>query len=76
MATALCPIIGYEKASKIAREAQLTNRTIVDLVREKGLLSDAQCDELLDPFVLTEMGLSSLMRRFRAKQTTTAPNEV
>lgn len=67
LATALTPIIGYEEASQIAREAQLSNRTIVELVREKGLLSEEQCNELLDPFVLTELGLSSLIRRFRKK---------
>jgi len=67
LATALCPILGYEEASQIAKEAQLLNRSIVDLVREKGLLSREQCNELLDPFVLTEMGLSSLIRRLRVK---------
>ncbi len=68
LATALCPILGYEEASQIAKEAQLSKRPIVDLVREKGLLSEEQCNELLDPFVLTEMGLSSLIRRLRVKE--------
>ncbi len=67
LATALCPILGYEEASKIAKEALRTGKPVVELVLEKNLLTEDQCREILDPMVLTEMGLSLLMHRLRNK---------
>ncbi len=51
--TALNPIIGYETASQLAAEALETGRGIVELVREKGILSEEQIADVLDPAKMT-----------------------
>jgi aspartate ammonia-lyase len=51
--TALNPVIGYETATKLAAEALKTGRGIVELVREKGILTDKQIAEVLDPAKMT-----------------------
>jgi aspartate ammonia-lyase len=51
--TALNPHIGYEKATEIAAEALATGKGVVELVREKKLLSDAEIRRVLDPVSLT-----------------------
>ena len=51
--TALNPFIGYERASAVAKEAHETGRSVYDLVLEKGWLTKAQLDEILQPEVLT-----------------------
>lgn len=52
--TALNPLIGYEKAAELAKEAVRTEKSILALVREKNLLSDAKIKEILNPLKLTE----------------------
>jgi fumarate hydratase class II len=56
LATALAPVIGYDAAAKIAKEAHATGRTIRDLAAERGVEPD-RLDELLDPAAMTEPGL-------------------
>jgi aspartate ammonia-lyase len=56
--TALSPLLGYERSTQIAREADETGRGAVELVLEKGLLTSAQIDALLTPPALT--GLRAL----------------
>ncbi len=51
--TALNPVIGYERATELAAEAKKTDRGILELIREKGLLSEQQIKELLDPAAMT-----------------------
>lgn len=51
--TALNPIIGYEKATELANEAYKTNKGILEIIREKHILTEAQIQELLDPVKLT-----------------------
>ena len=51
--TALNPIIGYEKATELAAEAYSTNKGILEIVREKQILTEAQIRDLLDPVKLT-----------------------
>jgi aspartate ammonia-lyase len=51
--TALNPVIGYEKATELAAEALRTGKGIVELVREKGVLSEEQLARLLDPAAMT-----------------------
>lgn len=48
IATALCPTIGYQKASAIAKESLKTGKTVRELVLEKGLLTIAETDSILD----------------------------
>src|SRR6185436_19371473 len=45
--TALNPLIGYERSTELAAEAMKTGRGILDLVREKKLLSDEQIATVL-----------------------------
>ena len=49
LVTALNPLIGYENSSAIAEEALETNRSVYDLVLEKGLLTKEKLDEVLSP---------------------------
>jgi aspartate ammonia-lyase len=51
--TALNPILGYDRATEIAAEAQRTDRGVVELVREKRLLTEEQIRRVLDPQTLT-----------------------
>jgi len=52
--TALNPFIGYENASSVAKEAYTTNKSVTDIVLERGLLTKAELDEILKPEVLTK----------------------
>lgn len=47
--TALNPTLGYEISSSLAKEALANNRSVYDLVLEKGLLTKEVLDELLQP---------------------------
>ncbi|MFA9374485.1 MAG: aspartate ammonia-lyase [Poseidonibacter sp.] len=49
LVTALNPYIGYSNATKVAKEALETNRSVYDIVLEKELLTKAQLDEYLKP---------------------------
>jgi aspartate ammonia-lyase len=51
--TALNPILGYEKASELAREARTSGKGILELIREKKVLTEQQIQDLLDPVKLT-----------------------
>ncbi|MCR5067601.1 MAG: class II fumarate hydratase [Erysipelotrichaceae bacterium] len=46
--TALSPVIGYEKAAQIARNAHENNLTLKQAVLQDGCLSEQQFDELMD----------------------------
>jgi len=54
LATALNPYIGYAKAAEIAKEAVATGRSIIEIAREKKLLSEKDITEILDPVRMTE----------------------
>jgi fumarate hydratase class II len=47
--TNLVPLIGYDKASEIARRASRTGKTIKQTILEMGLKIQGNLDELLDP---------------------------
>jgi aspartate ammonia-lyase len=51
--TALNPVIGYDRATELAKEAMATGRGILELVREKKLLTEQQIAEILDPATMT-----------------------
>ncbi len=53
ISTKLNPIIGYEKAAEIAKEAGRTGKSVKELVIEKGILSAEQAEKVLDPKHLT-----------------------
>lgn len=54
LATALNPYIGYAKAAEIVKESVATGRSIIDIAREKNLLSEKEIQEILDPVNMTE----------------------
>ncbi|MCA9160002.1 MAG: aspartate ammonia-lyase, partial [Planctomycetales bacterium] len=54
MSTSLNPLIGYEKASKLTKEAFATGKTIRELAREQRLVSDEELNRALDPMSMTE----------------------
>ncbi len=56
LATALAPVLGYDEAAKIAKEAGRSGRTIRELARERGL-DEATLTRVLDPAKMTEPGL-------------------
>jgi fumarate hydratase class II len=56
LATALAPVIGYDEAAKLAKEAHRSGQTIRELALERGL-DATELDRLLDPAAMTEPGL-------------------
>ena len=54
LATALAPMIGYDKAAEISKAAYKTGRTIREVAREETNLSEGELDELLDARHMTE----------------------
>ena len=53
LATALAPVIGYDDAAKLAKDALKSGRTIRELALERGM-DPAELDDLLDPAAMTE----------------------
>jgi aspartate ammonia-lyase len=51
--TALNPVLGYEKTTELAKEALETNKGILELIREKKLLTEEQIKEFMDPIKMT-----------------------
>ena len=49
MCTVLAPVIGYEKAAAIAKEAYRSGRTVREVAREMSGIPEARLNELLDP---------------------------
>ncbi len=56
MCTSLAPKIGYDKAAAIAKEAFATGKTVRQVAKEQGVLSDAELDKALDPTSMTKPG--------------------
>ena len=56
LVTALNPIIGYKAASKIAKMALNTGRTVRELVLEEGLMDEKWLDLVLAPERMTRPG--------------------
>ena len=54
LATALNPVIGYEAAADVAKEAGRTGKSVPDVVLERGILSAGELAERLDPAALTQ----------------------
>ena len=54
--TALNPLIGYENATAVAKEAHSTGKGVAEIVLARGLLTKEQLDEVLRPENLTQPG--------------------
>jgi aspartate ammonia-lyase len=53
--TALNPLLGYEKATELANEAYKSGKGILEIIRERKILTESQIAELLDPVKLTQL---------------------
>jgi aspartate ammonia-lyase len=53
--TALNPVVGYDKATELAGEAYKSGKGIIEIIREKKILTEAQIKDLLDPVKLTNL---------------------
>jgi aspartate ammonia-lyase len=53
--TALNPIVGYEEATELANEAYKSGKGILEIIRERKILTEAQIADLLDPVKLTNL---------------------
>jgi len=51
--TALNPVLSYNKTTELAKEALQSGKGILELIREKKLLTEQQIKDLLDPVKLT-----------------------
>src|SRR5499427_8651815 len=56
--TALNPVLGYDKATELASEAYKTNKGILEIIREKKILTEEQIKDFLDPVKLTGLDKS------------------
>ena len=57
LATALNAFIGYAKAAEVAKEALQSKKTIIQIIREKKILSEEQIKKVMDPVKMTEPGI-------------------
>jgi fumarate hydratase class II len=48
LTTALVPVIGYDAAARLAKEAYKEGKTIREIVREKKLMSKKELEKILD----------------------------
>ncbi|WP_088102456.1 aspartate ammonia-lyase [Halalkalibacter urbisdiaboli] len=56
--TAINPHVGYEVASRIAKEAIQTGRSVREICLERGILSEEELNEILDPKEMTNPGIA------------------
>ena len=47
--TALVPVLGYKPCSNLAKESLATGKGVIELIREKGLLTEEQIKEFMNP---------------------------
>ena len=57
LATALNPYIGYAAAAEVAKEALSRGVSLRQVLLEKGYLTEAQLEAILDPFAMTQPGI-------------------
>ena len=56
MVTSLAPVIGYDRAAEIAKDAYRTGKTVREICEERQVLPQEQLDLVLDPRRMTEPG--------------------
>jgi aspartate ammonia-lyase len=61
--TALNPVLGYEKATELANEAYKSGKGILEIIREKKILTEAQIMDLLDPVKLSGLDKSKYKKK-------------
>jgi fumarate hydratase class II len=58
IATALNPVIGYQKGAEVVKKAMAENRGIREIVVELGYMSDAEAAKALDAKSMTDGGIT------------------
>src|SRR5258708_40241871 len=58
IATALNPVIGYQKGAEAVKKALAENRSIIDVVVELGYMNREEALKLLDARAITEGGIT------------------
>jgi fumarate hydratase class II len=53
MCTALAPVIGYDRAAELAKQAYSSGRTIREVATEAQVLPEEELERLLDPASMT-----------------------
>lgn len=56
--TALNPHVGYEVATKVAKEALETGTQVREIILRDNILSEVALDQILDPLEMTEPGIA------------------
>ena len=57
MVTALAPVVGYDAAAKIAKEAFATGKTVREVALAHQVLPQERLSKILDPWRMTEPGI-------------------
>jgi fumarate hydratase class II len=57
LVTALNPVIGYQKGAEVAKEAMASDRSLKEVVVEKGYLTASEADRILDARAMTGGGI-------------------
>lgn len=58
IATALNPYIGYKAAADVVKTAIKEDKSIIEIVRDKKLLTEDQIAKVMDPIAMTEPGIA------------------
>src|SRR3989304_2528569 len=56
MSTALAPVIGYDAAARISKEAHRTGKTVREIARAQKILPENRLKKILDPLRMTQPG--------------------
>ncbi len=62
MCTALAPVIGYDRAAAIAKQAHESGRSVRQVALAEAVLPEAELNKLLDPRPMTEAGIPGKTR--------------
>ncbi|MHB0970330.1 MAG: aspartate ammonia-lyase [Thermoanaerobaculia bacterium] len=65
--TAISPHVGYETAARIAREANLTGKSVRELILRDKVLDEARLNEILEPYQMTRPGIAGGYTRPKAE---------
>lgn len=60
VATALVPLLGYETAAQVAKEALLSGRSVREVALTQGLLDEARLARQLSPEAMTALGFGCM----------------
>jgi len=58
MVTALAPVIGYDRAAALAKQAWESGRTVREVALAERFLSEEELTRILDPRPMTEPGIA------------------